>query len=143
MKRVLALTYLLIAACAQTSALPQSVRRENAPGAATFEFYHETHQESFRARTSDPELIARLRTELALPMGERTLHPHGALRRSTGGENAPWHWSYIDSEWTLGFFSTEFCDGWPSEVEGDLDEWVDHVKAFCPYNSRVAAEIAG
>ena len=41
----------------------------------------------------------------------------------------------------LAEISMEVCDGLPSDVEKDLDYWVDTVKRFCPWNSFVKKEI--
>jgi hypothetical protein len=82
-----------------------------------------------------------LRAELAKPADQRALHPHGALQRDDDhGVNTPWHWSYVEGQWGMAEMSAEVCDGWPSDVEQRLDDWM-HVGSFCPWSSRVAREL--
>lgn len=140
---ILALGALLaLAGCNQAAtppAEPPPAQVEPAPEFVVFEFVQPTHNERFRAQTNDPAVIARARAELAKPMAERTLHIHGALTRGDG-VNAPWSWSF--GAWDLAEMSMELCDGWPSDVEANLDHWME-VGSFCPWASRIDSEIAG
>jgi hypothetical protein len=105
-----------------------------------FEFIHPSHDETFAARTSDETVIAAVRAELAKPMHERALHIHGAIVAGDGGVNEPWSWSFVEGDWKLAEMSAEVCDGWPSYVEANLEEWLK-LGSFCPWASRVQAEI--
>jgi len=108
---------------------------------AVFQFYDAANQERFRARTSNPELIRKAREELSQPLGERSLHPNGALIAGDGGVNMPWRWSYDESEWQLVELSMELCDAKPSYVEANLENWLKEVGSFCPWGSQLEKEI--
>jgi hypothetical protein len=123
-----------LAACAREPAGPES-----AP-AVTFRFVHTTHDERFVARTSDPDLIARVRAELAKPLAERALHINGVIAKGSDA-NAPWSWHFVEKEWTLAEMSIELCDGWPGYIEENLDTWLADVGFFCPWASRVEIEL--
>jgi hypothetical protein len=126
----------LLAACGHSgSAEPEPA------GVATFQILHPTHDERFLLRTSNPEVIARARAELAKPFAERTLFPSGALVRGSG-YNAPWSWHLAEDRWNLVEMSMEVCDAWPGYIEEHLDEWLGQVGSFCPWSSRVEREIS-
>ena len=125
---LLAVAALILAACANTAA---EGSREGA--LATFVIVQPSHNERLVVRTSDPTVIA------AKPLAERTLHLHGRLLRGDGGYNEGWSWRV--EEWSLVEMSMELCDGWPSDVEEKLDYWVNSVGSFCPWASRVEAEL--
>jgi hypothetical protein len=129
-----ALAALALAACAHGS---PTESHENA--AVSFTIVQPSHNERFVVRTSDPATIARARAELARPLEERTLHLHGRLLRGDGGYNQGWSWRV--EEWSLVEMSMELCDGWPSDVEEKLDYWLNSVGSFCPWASRIEAEL--
>lgn len=63
--------------------------------------------------------------------------PSGKLIRGTAFYNQPWSW-YIDSEDIhMAEFIIELCDGTPSQVEANLDYWVDTVQRFCPWSAKI------
>lgn len=123
----------LLFSCAATG-------RENSGTPVVFEFVHPSHGEHFFAATSDPSVIAAARAQLALPLDQRMLHMHGDIEAGDGGVNAPWSWHFVDGSWTLAEISAEVCDGWPSYIEENLDEWLKSPGYFCPWSSRVLAE---
>ncbi|MEX0645423.1 MAG: hypothetical protein WD076_08930 [Parvularculaceae bacterium] len=125
------------AACAR----PPADDAPAAPATATFRFTHPTHDEYFVARTADPEIIAKARAELAKPLADRSLHINGVIAKGSGEVNAPWSWHFVEGEWTLAEMSIELCDGWPGYIEDNLDKWLAEVGFFCPWSSRVEAEI--
>lgn len=140
MKGSILLLCVFAASCA-CGAQRSDVGRLAQPAGVTFEFVHASHNETFHARTNDPRLIDQLRAELAKPAEQRILHPHGALRRDDDhGVNAPWHWSYVEDQWGMAEMSAEVCDGWPSDVEHRLDDWM-HVGSFCPWSSHISREV--
>jgi hypothetical protein len=96
----------------------------------------------FVAATSRADVIAEVRAELDKALGERNRHINGRVLRGDGGHNAPWSWHFDPDEWDLAEVSIELCDGNPTDVENDLDYWVDTVMAFCPWSARVVEEIA-
>jgi hypothetical protein len=63
--------------------------------------------------------------------------PSGRIVRGAVPYNAPWSW-HIDSEDIyMAEVIIELCDGTPSQVEANLDYWVDTVKRFCPWSARI------
>lgn len=107
----------------------------------TFEFRTRGYgpEEAFHARTSDPDVIAQVRAQLALPEEERMLFPIGDIARGDGGHNEPWDWHY--TEFVLTEMSIELCDGTPSMVDADIDYWVDTVGNYCPWGGYAWAEV--
>lgn len=106
-----------------------------------FEFILQSRSEKFYASTSDTVVIAKARAELRLPLKKRSLHINGQILASDGGHNAPWSWHFRPSDWELVEQSIELCDAWPSYVEANLEEWINTVGNFCPWGSRVCAEV--
>lgn len=109
-------------------------------------YYRFTHQSddieySFVAKTSNSDVIASVEEELEKPFDERRMHINGVIERGTEEYNDNWSWHFEENEWALAEISTEVCDGRPSFVEEDLDYWVEQVGRFCPWSSRVEAEV--
>jgi hypothetical protein len=105
-----------------------------------FELQGTAQPEPFVVTTSDADLIAQVRAELAKPLNERTRHPSGPIARGDGGHNWPWSWHFYPDEWSLVEVSMEVCDGTPADVENNIDYWVDTVEVFCPWSARVIEE---
>lgn len=99
--------------------------------------------EDFVAATRNPDLIAQLRAQLQLPEDERVGFVHGAIARGDGGDNTSWNWHFVANAWRMVEVAVEVCDGRASEVDSDLDYWVDQVGYFCPWSSYVQAELSG
>lgn len=109
-------------------------------------YYEFTHKDgetnySFIAKTSDPEVIAKVESELKKPLDHRSLHIHSDIDRGNDGYNNNWNWHFIPGEWSLPSVSAEVCDGRPGMVEDNLDYWIDQVGYFCPWSSRVLREV--
>ncbi len=98
------------------------------------------NRDVFVVATDDPELIAKCRAQLALPVVARDLHVDGALAWGHGGFNLGWRWHLDPDDWDLVEISTEVCDGVPGDPESDLPYWVGYVGRFCPWSSYVVAE---
>lgn len=63
--------------------------------------------------------------------------PSGRLLRGQVSYNKPWHW-YIDSQdIVMAEITIELCDGRPSDLENNLDYWIDTVGRFCPWSARL------
>jgi hypothetical protein len=97
--------------------------------------------EDFIAKTSDPELIDIIAAELENPPYQRFLHIHGRIERGNDGYNLNWSWHFVSGEWDLAEMSIEVCDGTPSYVEENLDEWLSMQDSFCPWDSYVKEEV--
>lgn len=109
-----------------------------------FEFTHESNDINYTivAKTSDPEVIAKVEQELSKPFDERNMHINGPIERGNPGYNSDWSWHFIEGQWDLAEISAEVCDGRPSFVEEDIDYWVDTVGRFCPWGARVEGEVS-
>ena len=67
---------------------------------------------------------------------------HGRLARGDGGFNAPYHWHLVPESVTFVDQTIEACSGRPmSDVEADLDYWVDTLGTFCPWGARIVRRI--
>ena len=108
-----------------------------------YEFTHESEDINYSivAKTSNPDVIAKVEDELSKPFEERTMHINGPIERGNAGYNRNWSWHFVEDRWDLAEISVEVCDGRPSFVEEDLDYWVDTVGRYCPWGSRVAGEV--
>lgn len=109
-------------------------------------YYRFTHESddidyTFVAKTSNSDVIARVEEELEKPFDERRLHINGVIEHGTKDYNDNWNWHFVENQWALAEISTEVCDGRPSFVEEEIDYWVDQVGRFCPWSSRVEAEV--
>jgi len=63
--------------------------------------------------------------------------PSGRLLRGSVPYNQPWSW-HIDSEDIhMAEVTIELCDGTPSQVEVNLDYWVNTVQRFCPWSTKI------
>jgi hypothetical protein len=77
---------------------------------------------------------------LALDRGESTATiPSGRVLRGAVDYNQPWSWHIDPEEIGMADFTIELCDGTPSQVEANLDYWVDTVQRFCPWGAKLAA----
>ena len=100
---------------------------------ATFEVSGET----FRAWVTNEDAIEDI---LALDAGLSDANiPNGALLRGPGSSNhnRPWSWHLDSEDIVMAEATIELCDGRPSLVEADLDEWVDVVRRFCPWGAEL------
>ncbi len=114
------------------------------PGSRTFQFVMRHRPElTFRAVTSDPEVISDVEAQLVLPAGERTMHLNGAIARGNGGHNAPWSWHFSPGQWTLEEVSAEVCDGSPDWLEENLEEFLAQLDFYCPWDAIVDREVSG
>ena len=99
-----------------------------------------TGVQDFRASATDEGLIARVRSELQLPEGQRHLHIDGGIAAGGAGVNLIWKWHFIPDKWSLAEVSIELCDGNTVIVDQAVDYWVSLGK-FCPWRSYVAYEV--
>jgi hypothetical protein len=132
-----------VAAMALLFSFIVSCGSDDAPSARSFLFGMRGIPDAegrFVAVTSDPDLLATLEAELALPADQRTLHIHGAIAAGGGGHNLSWHWHFVPDEWDMVEVSIELCDGTPQLVEQDVDYWLESIGAFCPWGSYVQGE---
>jgi hypothetical protein len=63
--------------------------------------------------------------------------PNGTLVHGKVSYNAPWSW-HIDSEdLQMAEMTIELSDGTPSQVENDLDYWINTVTRFSPWSAKI------
>ena len=95
---------------------------------------------SFVASTTDPEVIAIAREELARRVEERTLYIQGPVAEGDGGLNEEGGWHFVPNEWKLVTESLEICDGDPDFIDATLRDWVEKIGRYCPRLARLEEE---
>ena len=98
--------------------------------------------EHFVAVTFDPETIAQLEAQLALPEDQRKLFPNGPIDRGNGDHNLDWNWHYVPNQWELAEVTIELCDGRPQYVHDNLDYYLDKVGHYCPWGAYVVEKLS-
>ena len=63
----------------------------------------------------------------------------GKLVRGNGGFNAPFGWHLEPASIHAPDLAIEVCDGRPSDIDQDINYWVDTVKQYCPWGAKVIA----
>jgi len=91
--------------------------------------------ETFAVWITSPQTIEQV---LNLRDGEsQATIPNGPLRKGPGraAHNEPWSWHMDPEETVMAETTIELCDGLPSFVESDIDQWIDVVGRFCPWGA--------
>lgn len=118
---------LLVSACSDPAATEQQIYEVEVAG------------ERFRIALTTPAQIER--ADALLASGAEN-NVHGTLRRGSGGFNSPYTWHLDPATVTFPDLTMEVCDGRPqSDVQSDVDYWVDTVKYYCPWGARIVARI--
>ncbi|MGH8906323.1 MAG: hypothetical protein ACRD0K_07375 [Egibacteraceae bacterium] len=94
-------------------------------------------EERFRLLLEDPEKIAEAKRVME---AGRVGVVSGRLAAGDGGFNAPFHWHLAPSSVEFPDVAIELCDGRPSDVEADLDYWLNNVRRFCPWSAKIVAQ---
>jgi len=95
--------------------------------------------EHFRIGLTSEAQIAQAATLLASGAENNV---HGTVRRGSGRFNAPYSWHLDPESITFPDLTMEVCDGRPqSDVESDVDYWVDTVKYYCPWGAKIVARV--
>ncbi|MCC6032990.1 MAG: hypothetical protein LM561_02805 [Desulfurococcaceae archaeon] len=100
-------------------------------------FTVDVNGERFKVLVRDPSVADELRKMLR---GERRGIVIGELRSGDGGFNKPWSWHLDPDTISVADVAIELCDGTPSFVESELDYWLNVVKRYCPWNTKIVAE---
>jgi hypothetical protein len=102
----------------------------------------------FEVEVSGERFRIGLRTEAQVARAEALLasgaenNIHGTVRRGSGRFNAPYSWHLDPATVTFPDLSMEVCDGRPqSDVESDVDYWVDTVKYYCPWGAKIVRQV--
>lgn len=121
-------------ACAAMLAACDTDETVSPPPTAVFEI-EVAEQETFRIALQDADLIEAAEQIMA---AGRVGVIHGTLARSDGGFNAPYSWHIAPETVTFPDVAMEVCSGRPlSDVEADLDYWIDHLGVYCPWDARI------
>ncbi|HSJ09992.1 MAG TPA: hypothetical protein VK928_08760 [Longimicrobiales bacterium] len=95
--------------------------------------------ERFRLAVAEEAQLVRA-TELLESGAENNLN--GSVRRGDGGFNTGYSWHVDPATVTFPDLTMEVCDGRPrSEVESDVDYWVNTVKYYCPWGAKIVARV--
>lgn len=94
--------------------------------------------ETFDVLIRDPQRIAEAQSLVG--QGHVKI-VNGRLARGDGGFNAPWSWHLVPGTIEFVDLTTEVCDGRPSDVEADVEYWVETVGRFCPWGTEVVARV--
>lgn len=93
--------------------------------------------ENFAIWVTNPDTIDDI---YALQSGESNANiPIGPIQHGPGvaDHNAPWSW-HLDPEATeMAEVTIELCDGRPSYVDENVDEYVDVVGSYCPWSAQL------
>ncbi len=93
--------------------------------------------ERFKVWVTNPQTIRQLQ---ALQQGTGIAKiPSGRILRGPGqaDHNVPWGWHLDPEDIAMAEFTIGTCDGTPSYVEEHLDEFVDTVQRYCPWNAKL------
>ena len=130
MRRILGLA-LLLAACDTATDGPEAVYEVEADTA--------DGPERFRLGVATPAQAAL--ADAALASG-RVGVIHGTLVRGDGGFNERYACHLDPKTVTFPDLAIEVCGGRPrSDVEADVDYWVDTVGAYCPWGAEVVGRV--
>lgn len=95
--------------------------------------------EQFRVRIDNALLASKARRMMT------GIDPHqivvGQLDRGDGGFNTGYKWHMKPNTISFADVTIELCDGRPSDLESDVDYWVDTVKQYCPWGGRFISEV--
>jgi hypothetical protein len=95
--------------------------------------------EQFKLWTTNETTIEQL---FALQAGESQANiPNGPLLLGPGvaNHNAPWSWHFDPEQTEMAEVTIELCDGTPSYVEENLDEWMEQVGRYCPWSAELVS----
>jgi hypothetical protein len=95
--------------------------------------------EEFSVWVTNEDAIQQLR-DLQEGRSEANI-PNGRIHRGPGqgGHNAPWSWHLDPEDIEMAEMTMELCDGAPSYVEENVDEFVDVVQRYCPWDAELLA----
>jgi hypothetical protein len=97
--------------------------------------------EQFNVWVTNPETIAAI---LRLQAGEQVGNiPNGLIHRGpgAGNHNAPYSWHLDPDEIVMSEATIELCDGRPSYVEAHVDEFVNTIRRYCPWQAELVGVV--
>ena len=99
----------------------------------------EVGDDQFRIRARGAQTIARLEDRMRTGTTGVIM---GRVAGGNAGYNAPWSWHLVPSTIQVPDVAIELCDGTPSYLEANLQEWLADVKNYCPWGARVVARVS-
>jgi hypothetical protein len=114
-------------------------RRESTAGTS------EWRDNSFIVATSNTLIIQLAQQQLDLPIEKRRI-VNGRLLKGDGGYNATqshnFKWHFDEDDWQFTDLSVEIYDGRPyTDIDRNLNYWLDTVKRFAPWGYCIKREI--
>lgn len=95
--------------------------------------------EEFRVRIDNALLATKARRMMVGAEDDQIITAN--LARGDGGFNTGYGWHMVPSSVSFADVTIELCDGRPSDVQADIDYWVDTVKRYCPWGGRIVTEV--
>ena len=94
--------------------------------------------EQFRVRIDNALLASQARRMMTGATDAKIIN--GELARGDGGFNTGYGWHMKPGTIQFADATIELCDGRPSDVQKDINYWVDTVKRYCPWGGRFIRE---
>lgn len=95
--------------------------------------------EQFRVRINNPLLATQARRMMNGVEKQQIINAE--IDRGDGGFNTGYHWHMKPETVQFAEVTTEVCSGRPSDVESNINYWVDTVKRYCPWGGRIIREV--
>jgi len=130
---ILLLLCLTLLGCAKSGPSPTPTPTPPLSGGILVTF--DVNGETYRIFITNEEAIQQV---FDVQRGESQARiPSGKLIKGSVWYNEPWSWHIDSQDIHMAEVTIELCDGTPSQVEADLDYWVDTVGRFCPWNATI------
>jgi hypothetical protein len=94
--------------------------------------------ETFRVLMRAPGLISEADTRIG--QGEGRIIS-GVVVKGDGGFNSPWTWHLDPATLEFADNTVEVCDGCPTLMQADLDNYIDTVGRYCPWSTEIIERI--
>ena len=95
--------------------------------------------EQFRVLIDDEQLITQARRMITGAEPQKIVN--GELDNGDGGFNTGYRWHMKPSTVSFADLTIELCDGRPSDIESNLNYWINTVKRYCPWGGQIVAEV--
>jgi len=97
----------------------------------TFDVVGERYSIFITNRTTIDQVFAAERGE------SKATIPSGRLIKGSVFYNEPWSWHIDSKDIQMAEVTIELCDGIPSQVEDNLNYWIQTVQRFCPWSAKI------
>ena len=96
-------------------------------------------QEQYRVRIESAFMATQARRMMMRVEDQKVIF--GELERGDGGFNAGHAWHIKPGTIQFANDANDQCNGRPSDVDADIDHWVDTIKQFCPSLGQFVSEV--